>query len=220
MKILLLEDDDYYSGSMKDFLESLDFEVDDFDNGQDALDAIFQNDYDLLLLDIMVPKISGHEVVKAVRENDMSVPIILVTSSTDIDDLSTGYETGCNDYIRKPFALKELKCRINQTINSFYFKTTKSTIKLKDGFIFDLEEHEIIKDDKHIKLTTFEQKIVHFLIKKQGTFASTNEIISNVWEDDFIEEADLRMHIKRIRGKTSKDFIINSRGIGYKIEKA
>jgi len=220
MKILLLEDDDYYSSSMKDFLESLDFEVDDFDNGQDALDAIFQNDYDLLLMDIMVPKINGHEIVKKVRDNDMEVPIILVTSSTDIEDLSTGYETGCNDYIRKPFALKELKCRINHTINSFYFKTTRSTIKLKNNFIFDLEEHELVKDDKHIKLTTFEQKIVHFLIKKRGTFASTNEIISNLWEGDFIEEADLRMHIKRIRAKTTKDFIVNSRGIGYKIEKA
>lgn len=220
MRILLLEDDDYYSSSIKEFLESIDFEVDDFDNGQDALDAIFENDYDLLLLDIMVPKINGHEVVKAVRDNDMEVPIILVTSSTDIDDLSIGYETGCNDYIRKPFALKELKCRINQTLNSFYFNTTKSTIKLKNDFIFDLEEHELIKNDVHIKLTIFEQKIVSFLIKKQGSFATTNEIISNVWEDDFIEEADLRMHIKRIRAKTQKDFIINSRGFGYKIEKA
>ncbi len=140
--------------------------------------------------------------------------------TTDIDDLSTGYETGCNDYIRKPFALKELKCRINQTINSFYFKTTKSTIKLNNDFIFDLEEHKLIKDEQPIKLTTFEQKIVLFLIKKQGSFASTNEIISNVWENDFIEETDLRMHIKRIRAKTQKEFIINSRGLGYKIEKA
>src|SRR5660398_176469 len=100
MKILLLEDDFSYRISIKEYLEYLNFEIDDFDNGQDAQDAIFENRYDLLLMDVRVPKISGYEIVKTVRENDIDVPIILVTSLTDINDLSTGYEIGCNDYIR------------------------------------------------------------------------------------------------------------------------
>jgi len=219
MKILLLEDDYSYRVSIKEFLESSGYEVDDFENGQDALDAVFENNYSLLLLDVRVPTISGHEVVKAVRENDIDVPIIFVTSLTDIDDLSIGYEIGCNDYIRKPFALKELKYRVNQTINSFQFKTNKNSIKLDCNFVYDLDKHELKKDNKYIKLTIVEQKIMQFLIRRQGTFSTTNEMTTTLWDDDFITDADLRMHIKRIRDKTDKNLIINSRGLGYKIEK-
>ncbi|WP_331775054.1 response regulator transcription factor [Sulfurospirillum sp. 1612] len=219
MKILLLEDDFSYRVSIKEYLESLDYDVDDFERGQDALDAVFETDYDLLLMDVRVPTISGYEVVKAVRENDIEVPIILVTSLTDIDDLSTGYEVGCNDYIRKPFALKELKYRITQTVNNFQYKTSKSIIKLKYNFIFDLLKHELSRDGEMIKLTPIEQKILNYLIMRQGSFFTTNDIISTLWDDEFITEADLRMHIKRIRDKTDKNLIINSRGLGYQIEK-
>lgn len=219
MKILLLEDDYSYRISIKEFLESFDYEVDDFENGQDALDAVFENSYALLLLDVRVPTISGHEVVKAVRENDIDVPIIFVTSLTDIEDLSVGYEMGCNDYIRKPFALKELKYRVNQTINSFQFKTSKNSIKLKYDYIFDLDKHELMKNDNYIKLTNVEQKIMQFLIRRQGSFSTTSEMTMTIWEDEFITDADLRMHIKRIRDKTEKNLILNSRGLGYKIEK-
>jgi|LGOV01.1.fsa_nt_gb DNA-binding response OmpR family regulator len=219
MKILLLEDDYSYRVSIKEFLESFDYEVDDFENGQDALDAVFENDYALLLLDVRVPTISGHEVVKAVRENDIDVPIIFVTSLTDIEDLSIGYEMGCNDYIRKPFALKELKYRVTQSINSFQFKTSKSHIKLKYNFAYDLDKHELMKDEEYVKLTIVEQRIMQFLIRRLGSFSTTHEMTSTLWDDDFITDADLRMHIKRIRDKTEKNLILNSRGLGYKIEK-
>jgi DNA-binding response OmpR family regulator len=219
MKILLLEDDFSYRISIKEYLEYLNFEIDDFDNGQDAQDAIFENRYDLLLMDVRVPKISGYEIVKTVRENDIDVPIILVTSLTDIDDLSTGYEIGCNDYIRKPFVLKELKYRIYQTINSFHFKTSKCTIKLDDSFTYNLEKYELLKNENPIKLTKIEQKILNFLIKRRGSFSTTNDIIDSIWVSEVISDADLRMHIKRIRDKTDKNLIVNSRGLGYKIEK-
>jgi len=183
------------------------------------MDAIESNFYDLLLLDVRVPDLSGYEIVKIVREQELDVPIILVTSLTDIEDLSTGYEIGCNDYIRKPFILKELKYRINQTINSYHFKTNRSKIKLPDGFIFDLDKYELIKDNRVIPITNIEQKIIIYLIKKNGIFSSTQSMINTIWYDNFISDADLRMHIKRIRDKSSKTLILNSRGLGYKIEK-
>lgn len=108
IKILLLEDDFLYKESIKEFLEELDFVVDDFDNGEDALNAIFETKYDLLLLDIRVPKIDGFSLVKYVRESNIDTPIIILTSLTDIKDLSHGYTLGCNDYIRKPFDMIEL----------------------------------------------------------------------------------------------------------------
>lgn len=219
MKILLLEDDYSYRSSIKEYLLSLDFEVEDFENGDKAFKAALEGDFDLLLLDVRVPGISGYEIVKKVREEEIDVPIILVTSLTDIEDLSTGYEIGCNEYIRKPFVLKELKYRINQTINRFHFQTSKSTIKLPESFVFDLEKYELKKDDITIPLTNIEQKIVIYLIKRLGGFSTTVDIINDIWHSDFISDADLRMHIKRIRDKSSKTLIINSRGLGYKIEK-
>jgi DNA-binding response OmpR family regulator len=219
MKILLLEDDYSYRSSIKEYLNSLNFEVNDFENGQDALDSIFEDSYDLLLLDVCVPKVSGYEIVKTVRENEIEVPIILVTSLTDIEDLSTGYEIGCNDYIRKPFVLKELKYNVNQTINSFHFKTSKNKIKLPENFIFDLDNYELFRGEENIKLTHIEQNIFIFLIKRIGTYTTLSDMISSIWATEFISDADLRMHIKRIRDKSSKTLIQNSRGLGYKIEK-
>lgn len=219
MKILLLEDDYSYRTSIKEYLLSLEYEIDDFENGKDALNAIFENTYDLLLMDIIVPDITGYEILKEVRKSEIEVPIILVTSLTDVDDLSIGYELGCNDYIRKPFSLKELKYRITQAINSFHFKSNTNKIRLTGDYVFDLDNCELTLEKQYIKLTNIEQKIIDFLIRRRGQFCTTQDMVTSIWDDDFISDADLRMHIKRIRDKTLKGLIVNSRGLGYKIEK-
>ncbi len=219
MKILVLEDDYSYRSSIKEYLEVLEYQVDDFENGDDALNAIFDNKYDLLLMDIIVPNITGYEVLKEVRKHNIEVPIILVTSLTDVDDLSVGYELGCNDYIRKPFSLKELKYRVTEAINSFHFKSNTNKIKLYADYMFDLDNEELTLNDTYIKLTQVETKVINFLIRRRGQFCTTQDMIVSIWDDDFISDADLRMHIKRIRDKTTKELIINSRGLGYKIEK-
>ena len=219
MKILVLEDDYSYRSSIKEYLLSLEYEIDDFENGDEALEAIFDNKYDLLLMDIIVPGKTGYEILKEVRKNEIEVPIILVTSLTDVDDLSVGYELGCNDYIRKPFSLKELKYRITQAINSFHFKSNTNKIKLAGDYVFDLDSCELTLNDQYIKLTQVESKVIDFLIRRRGQFCTTQDMIVSIWDDDFISDADLRMHIKRIRDKTTKELIVNSRGLGYKIEK-
>lgn len=144
IKILLLEDDYLYKISIKEFLEELDFVVDDFENGDFALDAIFENSYDLLLLDIRVPGMDGFSLVEYVRKEKLDVPIIILTSLTDISDLSRGYELGCNDYIRKPFDMIELKFRIEQLIKTS-FKTNEDSINLPYSFRFDVKNYSFIK---------------------------------------------------------------------------
>ena len=130
MKILLLEDDYLYKVSIKEFLQELDFIVDDFENGDEALDAIFSNSYDLLLLDIRVPGMDGFTLLETIRKEELNTPIIILTSLTDITNLSRGYDLGCNDYIRKPFDLIELKFRIEQLIKNSCFKTLDDSIKI------------------------------------------------------------------------------------------
>ena len=217
MKLLLLEDDSDYKESIKEYLESLDYKIDAFEDGQEALNAIYENKYYLLILDIRVPSLSGYELVKIIREDNNNTPVIYITSLTDINNLSLGYELGCNDYIKKPFSPKELKYRIEQLIKLFYSKENSNKIKLKPNFTYDILEREIFVDNTLINLTNKERKVVFCLVSNKNQFVSIDKLRNEVWEDKYICEADIRVCIKKIRDKTSKEFIINQRGIGYKI---
>lgn len=219
MKILLLEDDYLYKVSIKEFLEELDFIVDDFENGDDALDAVFENSYDLLLLDIRVPGMDGFSLVEYIRKEGLNVPIIILTSLTDISDLSKGYELGCNDYIRKPFDMIELKFRIEQLIKNSCFKSLDDFIFLFLSYKFDIKKNLLFKEDKLIDLTQKESEVVSFLIQNRGFFVSIESLHERVWENKEISYSDIRMCIKRIREKTNKDFIKTKRFVGYKIDK-
>ncbi|MBL3518969.1 response regulator transcription factor [Aliarcobacter lanthieri] len=218
IKVLLLEDDYLYKISIKEFLEELDFLVDDFENGEDALHAIFDKKYDLLLLDIRVPKMDGFSLVQYVREASIDTPIIILTSLTDIKDLSRGYTLGCNDYIRKPFDMIELKFRIEQVIKN-HFKTSDDGIELDFGFKYSIKKSILYKDNIVVELSSKELELVSFLVQNRGFFVSIESLHENVWENKDISYADIRMCIKRVREKTHKDFIKTKRFLGYKIDK-
>ncbi|RBQ30363.1 DNA-binding response regulator [Arcobacter sp. FW59] len=218
IKVLLLEDDYLYKISIKEFLEELDFVVDDFENGEDALHAIFDKKYDLLLLDIRVPKMDGFELVKYVREANIDTPIIILTSLTDIKDLSRGYTLGCNDYIRKPFDMIELKFRIEQVIKN-HFQVNDDFIELDLDFKYSVKKSLLYKYDDIVDLSSKEIELVAFLVQNRGFFTSIESLHENVWENKEISYADIRMCIKRVREKTHKDFIKTKRFLGYKIDR-
>lgn len=219
MKILLLEDDYAYKESIQDSLEEMGYGVDAFEDGQKALDALFENQYHLALLDIRVPHIDGYEILKQIRKANLDLPIIFITSLTDINNLSLGYELGCNDYIRKPFSLKELQYRVSQTLNAYHLKTTLENIKLSQGFTYRLSDHSLWFEEMQILLSAFESKLLFLLVKNRGNFISTELIHEYVWDGKTVGDNDIRMLIKKLRDKTDKDFIITAKGIGYKIEK-
>lgn len=219
MNILLLEDDTDYKNSIKEYLESLDYKIDAFENGNDAFDAIYEKNYHLLILDIRVPGLSGYELVKELREKQNNIPVIFITSLTDINNLSLGYELGCNDYIKKPFSPKELKYRIEQLLKAFYFNVNENKISLNNDFIYDFTKNELFKQKKLVNLTKKEQEVILCLITNKNQYVSIEKLRYEVWEDKFINEADIRVCIKNIRAKTSKNLIINQRGIGYKLER-
>ena len=218
MRLLLLEDDLDYKESIKEYLESLGYKIDDFDDGEEALSAIYENKYHLLILDIRVPSLSGYELVKIIRENKDNTPVIYITSLTDINNLSLGYELGCNDYIKKPFSPKELKYRIEQLIKLFYSNENSGQVKLKPNFMYDVLKRELFLDKNLINLTKKQSAVVFCLVSNKNQFVSIDRLRSEVWDDKYICEADIRVCIKKIRDKTSKEFITNQRGIGYKID--
>jgi two-component system, OmpR family, response regulator len=219
MKILLLEDDYLYKVSIKEFLQELDFNVDDFENGDDALDAVFTNSYDLLLLDIRVPGMDGFSLVETVRKEGLNTPIIILTSLTDIANLSRGYDLGCNDYIRKPFDLIELKFRIEQLIKNSCFKTLDDNIEIPPNYRFDVKKNILYKEKEQIDLSFKESELVSYLVQNRGFFVSIETLHERIWENKDISYSDIRMCIKRIREKTCKDFIKTKRFVGYKIDK-
>ncbi|WP_263832197.1 response regulator transcription factor [Sulfurospirillum oryzae] len=219
MKILLLEDDYTYSESIKDSLEEMGYSVDAFDDGLKALDALFEKRYHLALLDIRVPHIDGYEILKEIRKAKLDLPIIFITSLTDINNLSLGYELGCNDYLRKPFSLKELQYRVSQTLNSYHLHTTLGVIALSNGFSYNVDDHSLWYDTLQVPLSNYEKKLLFLLVKNRGNFISTDLIHDYVWEGKEVGDNDIRMLIKKLRDKTDKDFIITAKGIGYKIEK-
>ncbi|WP_404318915.1 response regulator transcription factor [Malaciobacter canalis] len=218
MKILLLEDDYNYNESITEYLEDLGFQVDSFYDGEEALDAIVENSYYLLILDIKVPKLNGHELIKYLNEMGNETPILIMTSLVDIDNMTIGYELGCDDYLKKPFELKELELRVTQLIKSKYNTDKNSTYKLKDGYTFEFISGVLKKDDIEIELTSKEIDLIRFLIKNANYYCEIENLRENVWEGKDIHYADIRMYISKIRVKTNKEFILSSRGLGYKIE--
>jgi DNA-binding response OmpR family regulator len=217
MNILLLEDDFDYKISIKEYLESLDYSVDDFEDGEDALNAIYEKSYHLLILDIKVPTLSGYDLVKILRDDNKNIPVIFITSLTDINNLSMGYELGCNDYLKKPFSPKELKYRVEQVIKSVYFNLNEKFLKLCEDFSYNTTSMELFKNNQLVNLTKKEQEIIFCLLSHKSQFVSVDTLREEVWDNKYINEADIRVCIKNIRTKTSKSFILNQRGIGYKI---
>jgi len=219
MKILLLEDDYTYNESIKDSLEEMGYTVDAFDDGLLALDALFEHHYHLALLDIRVPHMDGYAILKEVRKAKLDLPIIFITSLTDINNLSLGYDLGCNDYLRKPFSLKELQYRVSQTLKSYHLHSTLDVLPLTHGFSYHSNDQSLWCEDMQIALSNFERKLLFVLVKNRGNYISAELIHAYVWEGKEIGNNDIRMLIKKLRDKTDKDFIITAKGIGYKIEK-
>ncbi|MGB9802124.1 MAG: response regulator transcription factor [Arcobacter sp.] len=217
MNILLLEDDFDYKISIKEYLESLDYKVDDFENGEEALNAIYEKNYHLLILDIKVPNLSGYDLVRTLKKDEKNIPVIFITSLTDINNLSMGYELGCNDYIKKPFSLKELKYRVEQVVKSVYFNANENILKLTEEFYYNTNKMELLRKTEVINLTKKEHEVIFSLLTHKSQFVTFDTLREEVWDNKYINESDIRVCIKNIRAKTSKTFILNQRGLGYKI---
>lgn len=215
MKILLLEDDYSYRKTIAEYLASLGYEVDEASNGLEACDKIKDNFYHLLILDIKVPEISGHEVMKYAKSLNLNTPIMIMTSLIDIDDMEIGYSLGCNEYLKKPFDIAELKFRVNELMRKYYLKNDKNIIKIDDEFYYNSSSKNIKFKNQIINLSQKENEILDYLLLKKDSFVSIDEMISEL--SNSYESVDIRMHIMKIRQKTSKNFILSKRGLGYKI---
>lgn len=217
MKILILEDERALAESMAEFLEDVGYEVRIFNHSEDALNAIYENSFELLLLDVKVYGQSGFEMLKELRRQGNNIPAIFVTSLTDIGDLTQGYQSGCCDYIRKPFELAELQLRVENVIKSQYSATDKERIVLPEDFSYDITKFKLYQNENEITLTKTEVKMIELLIKHRGSVVSLELFSDEVWSHSVLE-ANVRVQINQLRKKTDKNLIRNVRGLGYTID--
>lgn len=217
MKILLLEDEYSLRISIEEFLSDIGYDVDGFMDGLEAYDAIYENSYDILLLDVNVPSLDGFELLKKLREDGKKIPAIFLTSMTDTTDLKEGYKRGCCDYIRKPFDLEELELRIDQALASSSGDDS-SIVKIGCSISYDMKKSKLTFDDKEIVLRKTEKDILEVLIKNKNAVVSTQMFQDEVW-GEYVEPATIRVQLNNLRKKLPDEIIENRRGLGYIIER-
>jgi len=218
VKILILEDERILAISMKEYLEDCGYEVLCYTQSDSAYDAIYEQSYDLLLLDVKVPGVlNGFEMLEQLRKDGNKTPAIFITSLTDIEDLSRGYECGACDYIRKPFDLAELKLRVEQVVKLQCFGSEDEKIVLPYGYSYDVSKMKLTLNDESITLAKTETKILELLIKQRGSIVSCEMFWEEVW-GEWVDSANIRVQVGNLRKKLEKDFIKNVRGLGYSID--
>ncbi len=213
MKILLLEDDVILQDIIEEFLVETGYDVESFFDGEKALDAIGSNHYDMLLLDVNVPNISGFEILAYLRDIGNTTPAIYITSLSGIDDLKKGFDLGADDYLKKPFDLEELKVRIERIVKIHCLQEEI----VFDGITFIPKAHQIIFEDKTIDIRQKEAQVLEYFLRNSGKIISCDEIIENVWDDDSVPtHATIRTYIKNLRKMFETEYFDNIKGEGYR----
>ena len=209
-KLLLLEDDMALNETVVDYFESLDYEIVSVYDGNSALESIYENNFDLLLLDVNVPDINGFEILKNIREDGVTTPAIFITSLNSMVDLENGYDSGCDDYIRKPFALKELGLRVETILKREFFHNNNSRIKIDTNIYYDSSNDLLSIENKEIQLNNKDAKLLKLFLQNKEQIISHETIYSTLWEyDEDISESALRTYIKNLRKHLGKEKIVS-----------
>ncbi|HEY9189967.1 MAG TPA: response regulator transcription factor [Sulfurovum sp.] len=219
MKILLLEDDIGLGDIMSEYLEDNDFELDLVYDGEEALDKAYETKYDLYIFDVNVPAIKGFDLLKTLRDNGDATPTIFVTSLNDIEDVSKGFESGADDYLKKPFELAELLLRIKNIQKRSYTQQRSNMIEIDKDISFDIETELLYVGEESISLPQKELKLLKHFLKHPNEIITFEDLYTVLWDYDETSSAEsLRAHIKNLRKHLSKDMIHNLRGLGYRFE--
>ena len=218
-KILVVEDEKNIQNIIKAFLENAEYKVETADDGLDAINLIQNNNYDLILLDIMLPKVDGFTICEMIRKNS-NVPIIILTALTDEESQLKGFDKLADDYITKPFSmpvlLRHIEAIFRRTNNS---NENTSILKYKN-IILNTENYEVYVDNQKVTLTFREYEILKLFLENQGKVFTRDNILNSIWNYDYFgDDKIVNTHIKNIRKKLGYEYIETVRGVGYKIDK-
>lgn len=221
MRILVVEDEKKINDIIVKTLKQEKYGVDSCFDGEEALDYIFSVEYDIILLDIMLPKKDGFEVIKSIRKKGIKTPVLFLTARDEIEDRVKGLDLGADDYLVKPFAFEELLARIRVLLrkNSGSGEDTGNVLKIANLTV-DCNKHEVFRDDVLIKLSAKEFSILEYMIRNRGRVVSKEKIEEHVWDFDYEGGSNIvEVYIKFLRKKIDNDFspklIHTIRRVGY-----
>ncbi len=221
MRILVVEDEKKINDIIVKTLKQEKYGVDSCFDGEEALDYIFSVEYDIILLDIMLPKKDGFEVIKSIRKKGIKTPVLFLTARDEIEDRVKGLDLGADDYLVKPFAFEELLARIRVLLrkNSGLGEDTGNVLKIANLTV-DCNKHEVFRDDILIKLSAKEFSILEYMMRNRGRVVSKEKIEEHVWDFDYEGGSNIvEVYIKFLRKKIDNDFspklIHTIRRVGY-----
>jgi len=215
--LFLLEDDANLNETITDYLQEHGYTVDAAYDGHEAQDLLYEKRYDLLLLDVNVPGINGFELLKKAREEGVVAPAIYITSLNSVEDLEEGFASGGDDYIRKPFALKELLIRVETLIKRSFYHEAKEEILIDETLRYDIRNGALLEGDTVVQLGVKEGKLLKLLLKHPDEVIAHERIFKMLWDyEEEPSDTSLRTYIKNLRKLIGKDRIVSIKKQGYK----
>lgn len=216
-EVLLLEDDLALNETICDFLEEHGFKVTPAYTGTEAQDLLYENPFDILILDVNVPAPNGFELLSELRARGNTTPAIYMTTLHQLEDVETGYDSGCDDYIRKPFALKELLLRIETIIKRNFFHQESNRLELDTHITYDTKADTLYLDGAPLHLHHKEKKLLQLFLQHKNEPLSHQSIMEHLWSfEETPSDSSLRTYIKDLRKILGKERIESIKRYGYK----
>ncbi len=222
MRILVIEDEKKVASFIKKGLEEEHYAVDTAYDGEEGLYMVETNEYDLIVLDLMIPMIDGLEVLKRVRGNRNNVPILVLTAKDTVDDIVKGLDAGCDDYLTKPFIFAEFLARVRALLRRE--KTDKEPVLTISDLTLSLVTHKVTRKGKEIDLTSKEYALLEYFMRNPDKVLTRTMISEHVWDYHFDSNTNvIDVYVNYLRRKVDKDFepklIHTIRGIGYMMKR-
>lgn len=221
MKILIVEDEKKVASFLKKGLEQEYYTVDIAHDGKSGLDLALTEDYDLIVLDIMLPMLDGITILREIRNAKMDTPVLMLTAKDSTEDKVEGLDSGADDYLAKPFALEELLARVRALVRRK--EKVKNLLLLANDLSLDTQTHKVKRGDKEIILTPKEYSILEYLLRNKNHVVSRMKLTEHVYEYQFDPDTNvIDVYINKLRNKIDKDsdqpILHTIRGIGYMIK--
>jgi two-component system copper resistance phosphate regulon response regulator CusR len=223
LRLLIVEDEKKTGEYLKKGLTESSFTVDLADNGIDGLHLAMSEDFDLIILDVMLPKLNGWQILQTLRSSNIDIPVLMLTARDQIEDRVKGLELGADDYLVKPFAFVELLARIRNILKRNNKSVNTDTTIQVENLQLDLLRRRVFRDNEAITLTAKEFSLLELLMQRRGEVLSRSLIASQVWDMNFDSDTNvIDVAIRRLRNKVDKSFepklIHTIRGMGYVLD--
>ena len=217
--ILVVDDEQKIREVIREYAEFNGHTVDEAGDGMEAVNVFKENDFDIIVMDVMMPKLDGFSAVKEIKKIK-DVPVIMLSARGEEYDVLFAFEVGVDDYMVKPFSPKELMARVGVVLNRATVKTDTNEKIIFDGLVIDLLAREVTVDEEKIALTPKEYELLVYLVQNKNIALAREKLLSDIWGYDFGDLRTIDTHIKNLRNAMGayRHRIVTLRGVGYKFE--